>query len=247
MCIKQDAIIPVNHRRSWEGRHHWKKRRTAISGLIYVNRATHDEVSSILYSSNTFSFLGTDCWKDLHKFVSNLTEVCRQNVTRLQINFPSIERKRASVVPGPGTSWFAVEWNIKSRFSLLGRVVVHDLARLSGLKHVTMCLEEDILASDVGLLEKLASTLPKGCELIVKFRQRSPPQQYYRSEYLQWLRQHDTLLDDSYARLSYVALEKMQALGIEVIGEVDVIDRDHLFANEEQWLFAMSKESAKWN
>lgn len=187
---------------------------TVNAKLLRVSKAIRDEATSFFYGCNRFQFLRQDSLIHFLYFEWHLTDVAFQHLRLLEVGFPPIER---TVLDG----------DIVSQFSVIGDRGLQILAELPHLEDVTFYLRDDVMTSDIGLLQRIRRSC-RGCKVVLSlgdvevYDQRRP---YSRRA----------------VKISSEALQGMREWGWEVKGRYLEVDRYHEWRNEHQWLEALQE------
>lgn len=186
--------------------------------LLRVNKAIRNEAASIFYGCNKFRFLRHESLIHFLYFEWNLTDIAYQHLRCLEVGFPPIER-------------IVLDGDIVRQFSVIGDRALQLLAELPRLEDVTLHLCEDIMKSDIGLLQRICVSC-RGCKVVLSIggvEVYNPGRPYSLRA----------------VKIGSEALERMRNWGWEVKGQYMEVDRYHAWSDEHQWLEAL-KESRRW-
>ncbi|KAL8737473.1 MAG: hypothetical protein Q9181_001633 [Wetmoreana brouardii] len=199
---------------------------TLDTNLIRVNKITHHEAAPILYGLNTFQFLGKYWWIDFSYFDRRLSQVSHQHIRKLDIRLPDIERFYSHGIK-------------VSRFSESSTYGLDILKRFANLKDFTLHAFDDIMTSEIDLLQQIRDGCVEGCQVHMHIRAGTT----YQPESPFTLRNRLEFLA-RVVRISSEALEQMRAWDWRVKGDCDV---DHPSNNDNwfRWLRINTRKGKK--
>ena len=189
----------------------WKPHKPILEpNLLFVDKATHREAATVLYSLNEFRFCNRYPWRNLEVFLSRLPKSSRDSLRRLKLDFPDISRySQGSLVKA---------WDLPDHVIS----VMISISQLPVLKTLTLRVYDDILSSDLDIIQWISKHQGKS-KILLKIKKA-----------LIWDGKGDE--KDRQVRISAAAVESFNDYNWEVVGDFENIDRQHRFGNEGRWL-----------
>ncbi len=205
----EDLVRLVQSRASWK-----PKQLILDVDLLLVDKATHQEATTVLYGFNEFHFCNRYPWRNLEVFMLRLQSCGYNSLRRIDLEFPEISRYvRGSMVEAwdPPTHVMRVMKTMK-------RLVMKTMRRLPKLETLTFRVHDDIMSSDLDIIQWISKHQGKS-KIWLNIKMASI-----------WDGKGDR--EDRLVRVSADAVELFNDCNWEVLGDFERVDSQHRFWNK---------------
>lgn len=194
-----------------QSRPSWKPKQPSLDvNLLLVDKATHQEATTVVYGSNEFQFYNRYPWRNLQEFMMRLRSSGYKSLRRIDVEFPEISRYvRGSMVKAQD-----LPTNVMS--------VMKTVRRLPKLDTLTFRVHDDIMSSDLDIIQWISKHQGKS-KIRLNIKMASI-----------WDGKGGR--EDRLVRVSAAAVELFNDCNWEVVGDFERVDSQHRFWKQVRWL-----------